>query len=393
MVALLSAFWPSAVPVARGEPRSFPCRSVIALGSLFWAYVTLLDIVSADAMIIVLRERGGALVFLPWQQRLLQHVLLLPVLLGCYCLALRIGWKPLGRRLPQQPALALGFSLLVEWAMLAGEWLLHVAFGTYADMFGLFTEGDWAIWVSTTAMGLLAYGFGLALLTGIATSRRYQALALHNSDLRRKWADARLAALRTQLSPHTLFNVLHTIQARIKSEPEIAEGLIASLGDLLRGLLQAGERDFVLLREELQFVELYLGLQIGRFADRLAVRIHDGPDVPDVWVPSLILHPLVENAVVHGLANHSGQVRIDVSWSVSPEGLRLRVMNSVGSADTPGIGGFGLRNVRERLAVQFGECATLTSASDGASSWVATLHLPLLREWRFGVSTAAVERP
>ena len=368
------------------DPQLLSFRAVLGFASLFWAYILLTNLVYAGAVRIEILEVAGyanqAMLFLPWEQRLVQHVLMFPVLVACYWTAVRIGWTPARRRLPQQLAIALGFSLLVEWALQASEQLLHAAFGTHADPFGIFTKGDWAVWISSTATGLLSYGFGLALLTGIAASRRYHELRLRNSDLRRKWADARLAALRTQLSPHTLFNVLHMIQARIKGEPEVAESLVASLGDLLRGLLQSGERDFVQLREELQFAELYLGLQTGRFADRLTVHVHNGADVPLLWVPSLILQPLVENAVVHGLADHSGPVRIDVTWRLSPLGLQLEVVNSVGSGSAPGVGGFGLRNVRERLAVQFGGRAILASAPGDAATWVATLHLPLLREWQ-----------
>lgn len=395
MAAIPSAFWPSAAPLVSDEPQFLSRRGVLAFTTLFWAYVALTNIVYAGAMRIEVFEVTGAMVFLPWQQRLLQHALLLPVLAGCYCTAVRIGWTPARRRVPQQLGLALGFALLMEWALLASEQLLHVTFGMRAVPFGIFTAGDWAVWVSSTATALLAYGFGLAMLTGIAASRRYQELRLRNSDLRRKWADARLAALRTQLSPHTLFNVLHMIQARIKSEPEVAESLIASLGDLLRGLLRSGERDFAQLREELQFVELYLGLQTGRFADRLTVRVQSGADVPAVWVPSLILQPLVENAVVHGLADHSGPVQIDVTWSLRPSCLRLSVVNSVGSGSAPGLGGFGLRNVRERLAVQFGEHAALESgpAAGDPSTWVATLDLPLLREWHPASAATVVEQP
>jgi len=381
MVAIARAFWPSTTPIAADEPQSPSRRAVLIFASLFWAYVALTNIVYAELMRVEVQEVTGGMVFLPWQQRLMQHALMLPVLVACYLTAVRIGWTPVWRRVPQQLALALVFALLMEWAMQVGELLLHALFGTYTDPFGIRTKGDWAVWMSTTLTALLAYGFGLALLTGIAASRRYHEMRLRNSDLRRKWADARLAALRTQLSPHTLFNVLHTIQARIKGEPEVAESLIASLGDLLRGLLQSGERDFVQLREELQFAELYLGLQIGRFTDRLTVRVRHGDDVPTVWVPSLILQPLVENAVVHGLADHSGPVRIEVTWSLLSSGLRLEVVNSVGSGNTPGIGGFGLRNVRERLAVQFEGRARLVAGPRDNATWVATLHLPLLREW------------
>ncbi len=393
MVAIPNAFRLTAAPVVEAGQQFLSRRDVLVLASLFWAYVTLTDTVYHEAMRIEANELTSVMIFYPWQYRLTQHVLMLPVLLLCYATAVRIGPRPARRRVPQQLALALGFSLLMFWMMLAGGVLLHAVFGAHAEPFGIFTKGDWAFWVSSTATALLAYGFGLAMITGVAAYRRYHELQLRNSELRRDWAGARLAALRTQLSPHTLFNVLNTIQARISGEPEVAQTLVASLGNLLRGLLQAGEHDFTQLRDELQFVELYLGLQIGRFADRLTVHVQNGADVPAVWVPSLILQPLVENAVVHGLADHGGPVRIDVTWDLSPYRLQLRVVNSTGPGGTPGIGGLGLRNVRERLAVQFGPRAVLSSAPGDGSTWVAILHLPVLREWRPGPAAAPATGP
>jgi hypothetical protein len=393
MVALPGTFWPNTTALAEEAHQFLSRRGVLILASLYWAYVTLTDIVYAEAMRIELLEMTKIAVFWPWQYRLLQHVLMLPLLLVCYATAVRIGWTPARRRVPQQLALAFGFSLMMFWMVLIANVILAKITGMPAAPFGIFSKGDWAVWLSSTATGLLAYGFGLALLTVVANYRRYHQMRLRNSELRRDWAGARLAALRAQLSPHTLFNVLHTIQARISGEPEVAESLIASLGDLLRGLLQAGERDYALLRHELQFVELYLGLQIGRFADRLTVHVQNGPDVPAVWVPSLILQPLVENAVVHGLADHSGPVRIDVTWDLSPYRLQLQVVNSVGLGRAPGPGGLGLRNVRERLAVQFGGRAVLSSGPGDASTWVATVHLPVLREWHSGAAAAASVEP
>jgi hypothetical protein len=354
---------------------------VLVLVSLFWAYVTLTDIVYYEAMRIEIAEMTGIMVFYPWEHRVLQHALTLPLLLLCYFTAARIGWRPAARRVPQQLGLALGFSLLMYWAMLVSDRILSLALGWPVQPFGVYTRGNLAVWISSTVTGLLAYACGLALLTVVATWRRYHVLTLRSSELRRDWAGARLAALRAQLSPHTLFNVLHTIQARISGEPELAESLIASLGDLLRGLLAAGDRDYALLRDELAFVELYLGLQVGRFADRLTVHVQQGAEVPAVWVPSLILQPLVENAVVHGLADHSGPVRIEVTWDLSPYRLQLKVVNTVGPSHAAGAGGLGLRNVRERLAVQFSGRAVLSSGPGEASTWVATLHLPVLREW------------
>ena len=386
MVAIPSAFRAYFAPVVEDEEKLLSRGGVLLLASLFWAYITLTDIVYHEAMRIELSELTHIMVYFPWQYRLMQHALMLPPLLLCYSTAVRIGWRPARRRVPQQLALALGFSSLMFWMMMVGGLVMHAIFGTPAVPFGIFTKGDWAVWVSSAATTLLAYGFGLTLVVGVAVYRHYHQLQLRNSELRRDWAGARLAALRTQLSPHTLFNVLHTIQARISGEPEIAASLIASLGDLLRGLLEAGARDYAQLRDELQFVELYLGLAVGRFADRLTVHVQNGADVPAVWVPSLILQPLVENAVVHGLSDHSGPVRIDVTWDLSPYRLQLRVVNSMVPGGTPGIDGFGLRNVRERLAVQFGQRAVLSSTPVDASTWVAILHLPVLREWRSGAA-------
>jgi len=381
MAANPAAFFPTATLEVEADPQ-LTClrRNVIKLTSLFWAYITVTDIVFHEAWRVELREMTNIMVFYPWQFRLLQHALILPVLLLCYLKAARIGWKPARRRVPQQLALGLGFSSLMYWMMLASGMTLHSVFGM-REPFGIFTHGEWAFWVSNTVSALLAYSFGLAVLTGVVASRRYHLLQLRSHELRREWTGARLAALRNQLSPHTLFNVLQSIQARINDDPEVAQTLIASLGELLRKLLEAGEHDFTQLRNELQFVELYLGLQIGRFADRLTVHVQSGADVPAVWVPSLILQPLVENAVVHGLASHGGPVRIDVTWNLSPDSLQLRVVNSVGSGVTPHCGGLGLRIVRERLAVQFGGRAVLTSGPGGPSAWVASLQLPVLREW------------
>jgi Histidine kinase len=373
---------PDAAALAEDQQEFLSRRGVLTLASLFWGWVTLTDIAYHQAMRIELAELTHVELFFPWQYRLLQHVLMLPVLLACYSVAARIGWRPAWRRVPQQLTLAVGFSLLMYVMVLAGGHFLHVLFGAQPDPFSTLTKSDWAMWAASGAMHLLAYGFGLALITVLAVQRRYHQLQLRNSELRRDWTGARLAALRTQLSPHTLFNVLHTIQARISGEPELAENLIASLGDLLRRLRDAGERDFARLGEELQFVELYLSLQRGRFADRLTVHVQNGTDVPAVWVPSLILQPLVENAVVHGLADHSGSVCIDVTYDLWPDRLQLRVVNTRGARSVPTNGGSGLRNVRERLAVQFGARATLTSGPDDVSTWVATVTLPVLREWR-----------
>ncbi len=195
-----------------------------------------------------------------------------------------------------------------------------------------------------------------------------------------------------QLSPHTLFNLLHTIRGYIEWDPKGAQAMVVQLADLLRRLLNAGERDFARLTDELHFASLYLELQQRRFADRLTVVLPPPSDIPAVWVPSLILQPLVENAVVHGLAGHEGAVRIEVEVRAEAETLTLRVVNTIAATRAVGAAGIGLANVRERLEVQFGERASFSAGPEGADLWVAQIRMPLLRDGPDG-SRGVTEAP
>ncbi len=156
--------------------------------------------------------------------------------------------------------------------------------------------------------------------------------------------------------------------------------MVVQLGDLLRRLLTAGERDFSRLSDELHFVRLYLGLQQRRFADRLDIRVPEPDGIVAAWVPSLILQPLVENAVVHGLAGHEGPVMVRVEAVVHDDMLSLRVVNTVAPGRVPGQAGIGLRNVRDRLAIQFAERATFSAMPGYDNVWIAEVRLPLLRD-------------
>ena len=131
--------------------------------------------------------------------------------------------------------------------------------------------------------------------------------------------------------------------------------MVVQLGDLLRRLLTAGEREFSRLGDELRFARLYLELQQKRFADRLTIWLADLDGLPPVWVPSLILQPLIENAVVHGLAGHCRRGRgAHRGGGVRREPAAARHQQHGGQIRCRDASGIGLRNVRERLAVQFG---------------------------------------
>jgi signal transduction histidine kinase len=321
--------------------------------------------------------------FAAWYARVLQHVILLPALLVSFWASLRIQWHPLWSALPLQMCVGAAFAALAFPALLLAMAVLRIrhgiAVGAVQSPSTWREPSNWTLWFVTTIDFLFTYCFGLALVMGFSLYRRIRDAELQVASLEREWSAARLAALRMQLSPHTLFNWLHTIRGNIEWDPQAAQSMIVQLADLLRRLLNAGERELSSLTDELQFVRSYLELQQRRFADRLRIILPNAGDVPAVWVPSLILQPLVENAVVHGLAGHQGPVEIQVTAQLRDEGLRLTVVNSVAPCGPRGDEGIGLRNVRERLAVQYGDRASMSAAIHG-SDWTVQLVLPVQYE-------------
>jgi hypothetical protein len=326
-------------------------------------------------------------VFAPSGARLMQHLLLYPLFILCMWRALRTGWAPLWRALPVQLLFALVFAVVASPALMVGERLTSSWYGmaghpmsAWPSWSEFFAGPEMPTWVASATNFLVTYCFGLALATGLAFYQRLRDAQLRASALERALTQAHLAALRMQLSPHTLFNLLHTIRGQIIWDPPAAQTMVVQLGDLLRRLLTAGEREFSRLSDELQFVTLYLELQQKRFADRLGVAVPPRAGLPPVWVPSLILQPLVENAVVHGLAGHEAPVMITVAAEVAAETLTLRVSNTIARGKATARAGIGLANVRERLQVQFGERATFSAAAVGEDLWVAQIVMPLLRD-------------
>lgn len=353
------------------------------IAGLFWVYVALSNILYAYSMRTGMARVTNVSLFAPWDARLLQHVLLLPVLFASYWASLRIQWRPLVLALPLQAVLAVFFAALAYPSILASEMLLatpqwheeqlahHAA--RWLDPFFL------SLWLASFVSILPAYGFGLALVTGLALYTRFRNSELRLAALEGEWVAARLAALRMQLSPHTLFNLLHTIRGHIEWDPKGAQSMVVQLADLLRRLLNAGERDFSRLGDEVQFARLYLELQQRRFPERLSMALPGPAEIPALWVPSLILQPLIENAVVHGLAGHQGPVTVSVGTRMDQDALTLSVINTIAPDKVPGEQGIGLNNVRERLVVQFEGRATL-SAAGGGGQWRSEITLPAIHD-------------
>lgn len=191
---------------------------------------------------------------------------------------------------------------------------------------------------------------GVLLALDLRRSLRTQELA--GARLQAELARAELDALRDQLHPHFLFNTLNAISMLVrKGEGETAVRMITGLKDLLRLALATAGQQEVPLRQELDFLERYLCLQQIRFPDRLKIEMHISPETLEARVPSLVLQPLAENAVRHGIAPSVGGGSVEVAAAREGGELVLRVRDTgVGlapGAESPG--GVGLRNVRARL--------------------------------------------
>lgn len=203
-------------------------------------------------------------------------------------------------------------------------------------------------------------------------------------ELEAQLAQAQIMALRMQLNPHFLFNTLNTIAMLVReSDNERAVRMLAGLGSLLRHVLEDIGRQQVPLSDELEFIQRYLDIEGLRFEDRLRVRIDVEPGLFDALVPNLILQPLVENAIRHGIARRStaGDLRITVTRDDD------RILLSVGD-DGPGLGadaasggkvGVGLENTRARLHRLYGSAARLTLQDADGGGAMAVVSFPLQR--------------
>jgi sensor histidine kinase YesM len=225
---------------------------------------------------------------------------------------------------------------------------------------------------------LLSVSFYYVLMA-VEASREAEARALQASILAR---EAELKALKAQVNPHFLFNSLNSISALTSSDPVKAREMCVLLGDFLRRTLGLGEKSTIPLEEELALVRLFLAVEKVRFGARIRMDENIENEAMGVPVPPLLLQPLVENAVVHGIAHlvEGGSVRLDVK---AVNGFLSVVVENTFDPDAPPRrkGGVGLANVRQRLATRYGKQATFEAGADGDQFRVA-ITLPTEQEVR-----------
>jgi len=254
-----------------------------------------------------------------------------------------------------------------DWAMgkpFSFERMTRFVIGNFSEGMGMYL-----------LIALIAYAFSYY--------RRFQAGELRTLRLEAQLSQAQLQALKMQLHPHFLFNTLHSISALLNQQPEAARTMITRLGDFLRLTLENSGTQEVTLQKEMEFLQCYLEIERVRFQDRLRTRVDVSPPALDAKVPNLILQPIVENAIRHGIAPRSTPGLIEILAKPQNGSLRIQIRdNGPGlPVDRPPekifTKGLGLANTERRLDRLYGAAHRFELVNDPEGGLVVTLEIPL----------------
>ena len=309
---------------------------------------------------------------------LLQTVPWIPVSLAVIALTVRF---PLTRDRWQRHVLvhlgaALVLAFVAQVLVVLGFWAMR---GSFAGLAPLVRAG--ALWTTLRLhIALLIYMAILAATQGVLHYRAARERELRLARVESQLARAHLQALTAQIRPHFLFNTLHTIGQMWRSgRGDEADAVLDHLGALFHKVQHSTSRTEVSLAEELELAREYLAIEEARFRDRLRATIHAPPETLACLVPPLILQPLVENAVRHGISALSSAGEVEVRATLDDGLLSLSVRD-----DGPGLGapsaaagsGTGLRNTRERLIQLYGEDARLHVESPPGGGTLVRVAIP-----------------
>lgn len=220
------------------------------------------------------------------------------------------------------------------------------------------------------------------LFRGMGYYRQFREKEQTAAQLEVQLVNAKMAALRMQLNPHFLFNTMNSISSLMRFDIDAADTMLEQLSSLLRITLERGNVQLIPLRDEIEFIEVYLGMQGRRYAGRLQQTIHIDPELHDALVPAMFLQPLVENAFAHGLSkiDSAGVLSIDVQKDGKQ--MLISVVNSGKGLAPPAISrtdrqGVGLANVRNRLKLHYGESWSLSLIEVDPKHVRLTIRLPI----------------
>ena len=229
-------------------------------------------------------------------------------------------------------------------------------------------------------INLIMYWFVVFAHLGWTYYQGYRERELQTAALQRELVEARLQALRMQLNPHFLFNTLHAVSSLIHEDPEAADRMIARLSELLRLSLDQSKPQEVSLQEELAFLDRYLDIELTRFADRLKVQKEIEPGTQDALVPYLVLQPLVENAIRHGIEPREDAGHLGIRARRANGKLQLSVIDDgaglAGAAAAQPRQGIGLSNTRSRLRHLYGENFRFELVEGSSGGLEAQIEIP-----------------
>jgi len=230
--------------------------------------------------------------------------------------------------------------------------------------------------VTTFFYNLLIYWVIISVGYAFDYYRKFNEREVRAVELEKRLTEARLQALQMQLNPHFLFNTLHAISSLMHQDVEAADRMLVRLSDLLRHALESTNTQEVTLREELDFLSRYAEIEQTRFGDRLKIEMNIASETLDALVPNLVLQPLLENAIRHGIEPHARAGRIQVSARRDGDSLKLEVRDNGGGLVNGEVAeGVGLSNTRARLQQLYSERQSfrLSNAANGGVAVSVTL--------------------
>jgi LytS/YehU family sensor histidine kinase len=247
------------------------------------------------------------------------------------------------------------------------------------SFFGLLTSAVF-LWISSTTSNFVLYLLGVFLMMVLFSRVDLAEERLRLERLSSEWLAIKLRTLQWQINPHFLFNSLNTVSSLLRSSPGRADQVLAKFSELLRMTLREQENVYSQVNAELEYIHRYLDMEKVRFEDRLKLKVEADEDALEARVPSLLLQPLIENAIKHGVARIPGPAWVEVSVARQGASLLLVVKNSspgvqAASPASPGTG-LGIRNLGERLSTIYRESFRFKYGHDADGAWVSTIEIP-----------------
>jgi len=277
------------------------------------------------------------------------------------------------RGIPLSIVISIGEEMI--WVFCFPAWPIGRVHMTYWERLAFELDGE-------IVDNLIIFWCVFFLIRGIGYYQQYREKEHVAAQLEIELVQAQLRALRMQLNPHFLFNALNSVSSLMRTDVAAADRVLEQLSSLLRIALARGDVQLIPLSDEMEFVEMYLGIQDQRYAGRVREEVRIDPALHDALVPAMILQPILENAYTHGLSLLDREGLLVVEARKERGRLKLAVLNTgLGLhpklAKSAGGQGVGIANVRNRLRLHYGEDQKFLLEELGADKVQATITLPL----------------